>query len=1664
MIAQVEEQTRAELLNCARMVAEAVDPKKIEKMTGTEADITTPEYLRLKEQLAAVRSANPQCRFIYLMGSREADPATTEENEDTIFFFIDSEPIGSEYESPAGQVYEEVSDGFRRIFNTKSAAVEGPVTDRWGAWISALIPLVDPHTNKLIAVLGMDVEARDWEWRVSVRAILPVILTVFALISVLAASSALLTRRARNGGSAARWMKSIEVGMTLSIGLILTLFAVWLAEIQYNQNRRYSFRHLAESRSAALAEKFCDIQNIELEGLARFYEGSNSVTGYEFQNYTKYLTRNPFVQAWQWVPAVKAADKKIFELSAGIESFKIWQMDSSGQPEPAEGRSVYYPGLRFAPIEGNNKSIGFDMGSEKVRRVALEEALRTRLTTASDPVTLVQKSGTQKGILVFRAVFNDLERLSLHGFVVAVIRLNDFLASVGSDSPVAEELFLVESEKPFEKIASAWPDGQALKWGLTANRPVLAFGKTFIITTHAKPQFFQMQSVRAGLVTGLIGLFITSAVAFVLAVLLRRRQALEEKVQEHTKALQVANERLTLATDAAGIGVWELDISSGLFIVDDWILRLYGIERGEFIPSLETFSEHLYPDDRERILDEVDSSARGESPLNVDFRIVRSDGLLRHMKAYGRLVRDEEGRPSRLTGVSYDISQMKFVEEALVSSEKWHRFLFDQSPDAYLIMEDGIYTDCNDAALELLQATHDQVVGRGPEFFSPEIQPDGSYSAVSVGELISRLSSSDLVRFEWVHRSLNGHDFWVDVFLSAVRDEDRDLVLVVWRDITDRKHAEEELRQALLEQSAILDNASVGITLVKDRVQLKANKKMAEIFGYSIEEMENHSTLRFFQTREEFDQLGRDAYSVISQGGSYTSEQRLLRKNGELSWMRLFGTAIDSTDPWAGSIWVFEDINEAKAREQELQRAKADAEEANRMKSEFLANMSHEIRTPMNGVIGMAGLLMETDLTLEQLQFADSIRSSGEILLQLINDILDFSKIEAGKLEVEEIDFDLLSLLDDFTDSVAIRAHEKKLEILCQVTPEMPNLFRGDPGRLRQVLGNLTGNAIKFTEQGEILIDVSLLEDSGDECLVRFAVSDSGIGIPEDKLDMLFSKFSQVDASTTRRYGGTGLGLAISKQLSELMGGDIGVTSQVGQGSEFWFTVKLKKQKDTVSEPQLSSAELRDIRVLIVDDNATNREILVTRLRSWGMQPDGVKNAHDAIVMLHEAFDAGHPYQLVIIDMQMPDMEGKSLGQSIKDDPDLSMTRMIMLTSLGRRGDSKIFEEVGFDAYANKPIRHQDFLLILISVMTGKKSSGNAIVTRHSVRDLAHFNTDARVLVVEDNIINQQVAVGSLKKLGVQSDAAADGAEAVKLLQGFSYDLVLMDIQMPEMDGYEATRCIRDSETDVLNSEIPIIAMTAHAMRGDREKCLAAGMDDYISKPIDIDSLVIVLQRWLPKASISFQPVEPVEHGRMAGEQDVFQILEIEVDDVLKSTGMDIRTYTMLLLDLRDEVQAVLDVLPEMVGNKAMQEIGALAHSLVGVAGNLRIQLVRKAADELEQAVQKGKVSDHRFKIIEESLKKYIDTVKALEDPRQMFKPVAYSAEAVDRVLAEIESLVSSSDVVGEELIIEMERLLTGNVDQLVVHGLRDYLHNFDYRSAERSIREIRDFLDLKYS
>ena len=591
-----------------------------------------------------------------------------------------------------------------------------------------------------------------------------------------------------------------------------------------------------------------------------------------------------------------------------------------------------------------------------------------------------------------------------------------------------------------------------------------------------------------------------------------------------------------------------------------------------------------------------------------------------------------------------------------------------------------------------------------------------------------------------------------------------------------------------------------------------------------------------------------------------------------------------------------------------------------------------------------------------------TIRASGESLLSLINDILDFSKIEAGKLDLEILDFDLTGLLDDFDTIFALRAQEKAIELVCAVELDVPVLLRGDPSRLRQILANLTGNALKFTQKGEVVIRVSLLEASATDVLLRFAVRDTGIGIPADKIGLLFEKFSQVDASTTRKYGGTGLGLAISQQLAELMGGAMGVESKEGTGSEFWFTARFGKQAEGSQHVQhLPPMDLRGVRTLIVDDNATNREILTIRLASWGMRPMESEDGSSALKMLYQAIEEDDPFHIALIDMQMPGMDGETLGRVIHGEPRLGDLKMVMLTSMGERGDARHFAEIGFAAYAAKPIRHhelQNILVLALLESADARLDPQPIVTRHLAREtLKNRFTDrqVRILLVEDNITNQQVALGILKKLGVNADPVANGEEAIKALETIPYDLVLMDVQMPVMDGFTATGHIRDRQSAVQNHDIPIIAMTANAMQGDRESCLNAGMNDYIAKPVFPGALAEALEKWLPK-----ETVVTTTQSSLTAAQSSSAIDQAEEVPMYDRAGMldrlmdDEELVQVVVEGFLEDIPLQIAALKKFLENGDVSATERQAHTIKGASANVGGEILRAVAFEIEKAAHGG--------------------------------------------------------------------------------------------------------------
>jgi PAS domain S-box-containing protein len=710
--------------------------------------------------------------------------------------------------------------------------------------------------------------------------------------------------------------------------------------------------------------------------------------------------------------------------------------------------------------------------------------------------------------------------------------------------------------------------------------------------------------------------------------------------------------------------------------------------------------------------------------------------------------------------------------------------------------------------------------------------------------------------------------------------------------------------------------------------------RFAHMLGYEPDEL--GSGLEAFLNLshpEDRERTRAEIWAHVGTDSPYDVEFRLRHKSGHYEWVRSRAqggfAAQGQPASLAGSIQLITDRKDAERARLEALRV---AESANRAKSDFLANMSHEIRTPMNGVLGMTELLLDTDLSALQRDYVETIRQSGTSLLTVINDILDFSKVEAGKLELENLDVDLRDTFEDVARLLSVQAHAKGLELTAQIDARLPQLVKGDAGRIRQVLLNLAGNAIKFTAKGEVSLEIKVVESGSDGTKVRCEVRDTGIGIPADRVQSLFTPFMQVDSSTTRRFGGTGLGLSIVHRLVELMGGETGVESAEGVGSVFWFTARFAYVPDIVQPAFPPPASLKGRRVLVVDDNATNRKVLMGQLLLCGVEAVSASSADEALSLMRQSHAAGRAFDAALLDHLMPDCDGAELGRIIVHDETIKSTRLILLTSSGQRGDGHIFADIGFAGYLLKPVTQRDLTECLIMALAQPALSwhlrSQPIITRHALR-AQRARTRNRVLLAEDNLVNQKVASRLLERLEYQVEVVADGLAAVAAWQTRQFDVIIMDCQMPRMDGYAATREIRRLEAGGVR--IPIVALTAHAMKGDEEKCRAAGMDDYLTKPIHRDALEACLDRILGDRPIIRTPVD--WEALLASIEGDTVFAESLVAAFIGTGDRELAVITQALAD----------------GDRS--SIRQAAHALKGASANLRATGVASAAAELEAAV-----------------------------------------------------------------------------------------------------------------
>jgi len=911
-------------------------------------------------------------------------------------------------------------------------------------------------------------------------------------------------------------------------------------------------------------------------------------------------------------------------------------------------------------------------------------------------------------------------------------------------------------------------------------------------------------------------------------------------------------------------------------------------------------------------------------------------------------------------------------EIALRESEERYRDLFDSANDLIQIISPaGAMMYVNQAWLKVMEYRQDEVEGWP---FLEIVHPEDRQMFIDAFQTLLARNATDRIEARFTTKS--GTIIQVEgSIVCGFQDGQPISFRAIFHDSTKRKMAEEalyhtledleaktgELQDAYARIETDRNNLRSALTVFAEIIADIEKKKGFESYVY--EPMENPHIPICWKILNcghlECPVYGKEHIRCWQIAGTHCGGQvqgHFARKFNDCKECRVYKLSI--TDPSFEIRETFSNMMHIlQIKHNELVEARQASEEASRLKSEILANMSHEIRTPMNGIIGMTLLALDTELTVEQRDYLETVRKSAYALLDLINDILDFSKIDAGRMTIDVTNFNLRVLMEDVIDTLAPQASEKGLELALLLGHDVPSLLRGDPGRLRQILLNLGGNAVKFTHTGNVLISAELIEATDAAASILFRVKDSGIGIQADKQQNIFEAFVQADGSTTRLHGGTGLGLSISKKLVNMMGGEIDLNSEPGKGSSFWFSLSFEKQQGVHPPEAAIGFDFRGTRVLISDDNETNRAILIKMFNSAGCIADAVSGGEAAIAALGAAAAAGSPYHAVVLEMQMPDMNGERTIAVIRKTGVIKDTAIMVVTSLGNRGDVARLRELGCEGYLVKPVKQTFLLDVMAAILSaraeGKRREISPMVTRYAILDRKFSNL--RILVAEDNPINQKLIVAMLKRGGYGTIKVADnGRAAVEAVANDHFDIIFMDVQMPELDGLQATKMIREREAGGKHSVI--VAMTALAMKGDRERCMDAGMDDYLSKPIDPHVLFKVIEKWARSQTATY--FSPGEYGRdTEGEtkENVCVTSPVDMDSAMTRFDHDAAFFRTMLEQFLENVPNQLSALEDAARSGDADAVEHFSHNIKGVAGMLSAHKVYSAALKIEE---KGRNKD----------------------------------------------------------------------------------------------------------
>ena len=1068
------------------------------------------------------------------------------------------------------------------------------------------------------------------------------------------------------------------------------------------------------------------------------------------------------------------------------------------------------------------------------------------------------------------------------------------------------------------------------------------------------------------------------------------------------------------------------------------------------------------------------------------------------------------------TGIITDLTERKAAENEIIENEKRYRTLFEMANDSVFILQNERIIDCNEKMLEMVVGTREDLIGMHPADLSPEFQPDGSTSADVIQANLKELLTSDVISLEWQSKRLNGELFYSAVNATTISLDGKTSILVTVRDVSQQRayselleaqRMEAELLHLVTEIASEAKSFEKSLKKCLDAICESTQWPVGHVYVPSLEGEETLSPTKIWYLSDE------KAFAIFRE----VTEKTLFKKgkglpgriweSGKPAWILnvhkdknfprnklvkdlgvkgAFGFPImikdelvavceffaihemEPNEQWLKTMnSIGEQIGrvfERKINEEELENAKQVAVDANKAKSDFLANMSHEIRTPMNAIIGMSHLAMKTELTPKQHNYISKVQSSSKALLGIINDILDFSKIEAGKLDMEQIDFDLEEVLENVSNLISLKASEKGLELLFKIGPDVPFSVVGDPLRLGQILTNLSNNAIKFTEQGEIVVSIDLVKKTAHKIIMRFEVRDTGIGMTKVQIARLFQAFSQADTSTTRKYGGTGLGLAITKQLAELMGGEIGVESTPGKGSTFFFTAKFGLVNKKVKRKFTPAPDLRKMKVLVVDDNASSREILKGMLESFSFMVTLSATAEEGLTELRTA-SPKTPFELVLMDWKMTGMDGLEASRQIKSDKQLfKIPTIIMVTAYGREEIFKEAEDIGLEGFLIKPMSQSTLFDTIIHIF-GKdvKPTFRDLLKRDHVDDLAELIGGAKVLLVEDNEINQEVAQGILRGAGLIVTIAKDGREAVEAVKKNSYDAVLMDIQMPIMDGYEATRAIRK---DSGYKHLPIIAMTANVMAGDAEKSLKAGMNAHIGKPIDPDELFGALVKWIAPSKFKRKKVSKAKAKKNPVPTKKAIILnELDTEDGLRRVRGDTKLYNKILSKFTDRAKNYIEDLLNIYGGKDREEAIRSAHSLKGVAANIGAKKLHTAAEKLQSALKEEKPKDPALKKIIKSVKteliKVLVAIKKYQsslEPKDVeeVKPSArIQLPEINKLIADLMNNLKDYNSAASDSFEQLNKALSKHDFKSTLERLGKSVSEYDVQGAIKILEEL---------